>query len=375
MHESEAMAVLVAARGVGYARRAAALAGAGSALAVLADPAACRAQLGEGGVEAVRASLREAPRMLEALWREGVHLIVRGSEGYPALLERTARPPHLLYVLGEASLCDRFPLAIVGTRAASGYGLRHTRAIAGELAEQGMCVVSGLALGVDAAAHEGALSAGGRTVAVLGSALNRMYPRENAGLMERIIACGGSVATEYAPGTEPTRYSFLQRNRIIAGLALGVLVTEGAHRSGALSTAHHALDEGREVFALPGDVDRVTAQLPNRLIADGAHPVTCAADILNTLVIEPGCAESADARRGSAHPQRREEQRMQPAAPPPEEGTPERAVYDALVTEELDFDALCARTGLSGEALGTALAMMELDGAVVSLPGLRYRLT
>ena len=393
MNESEAMAVLVAAKGVGYGRREAALALAGSARAVLEEPAAYGAQLGQAGVTALRRSLETAEAMLEKLWADGVHLIVRGSEGYPNLLSQTAKPPHLLYVLGGANLCDRFPLAVVGTRRASGYGLRHARTIAREMAEQGVCVVSGLALGIDGAAHEGALDAGGRTIAVLGSALDKMYPPENKDLMARILDAGGSVVSEYPPGTAPTRYSFLERNRIIAGLSLGVLVAEAPARSGALSTAQRALDEGREVFAIPGDIDRATAQLPNRLIAEGAHVVTCAGDVLRQIVIEPGVepkrgkkekTEAAEAAREekAARPKRKkaprgepaEQRKEAPAQPARELDLQEQAVYAALQRGETDFDSLCEQTGMDATELGSLLLMMELDGLIEALPGCMYRL-
>lgn len=395
MNESEAMAVLVAAKGVGYGRREAALTLAGSARAVLEDPAAYSAQLGPAGVTALRRSMENADATLERLWEDGVHLIVLGSEGYPRLLAQTAKPPHLLYVMGSANLCDRFPLAVVGTRRASGYGLRHTRAIARELAAQGICVVSGLALGIDGAAHEGALDAQGRTIAVLGSALDKMYPPENRNLMARILDMGGSVASEYPPGTAPTRYSFLERNRIIAGLSLGVLVAEAPARSGALSTAQRALDEGREVFAIPGDIDRATAQLPNRLIGEGAHVVTCAGDILRQIVIEPDSAEKRETlqetqkekparqkttkkKRTSSRTGTEQSENMRqetpPAAPVRELDAQEQAVYDALVEGEKDFDTLCERTGMDATELGSLLLMMELDGLIEALPGCMYRL-
>ncbi len=392
MNESEAMAVLVAAKGISYGRREAALTLAGSARAVLEDPAAYSAQLGQAGVTALRRSMENADAMLERLWEAGVHLIVRGGEGYPALLAQTAKPPHLLYVLGSANLCDRFPMAVVGTRRASGYGLRHTRAIARELAAQGICVVSGLALGIDGAAHEGALDAQGRTIAVLGSALDKMYPPENRNLMARILDMGGSVASEYPPGTAPTRYSFLERNRIIAGLSLGVLVAEAPARSGALSTAQRALDEGREVFAIPGDIDRATAQLPNRLIGEGAHVVTCAGDILRQIVIEPDSAPKRDKKDAdqtkraekAERPKKAKARREENARPLPQQAAPhtparemdaqEQAVYGVLKAGETDFDTLSERTGVDAAELGSLLLMMELDGLIEALPGCMYRL-
>lgn len=383
MREAEAMALLVSAKGVSYGRREMALRAAGSALAVVQNPGAYAAQLSDEGAAAVRRNARDAERYLERLRRDGVHLIVRGGEGYPERLMQAARPPQLLFCWGKADLCDPFPLAIVGTRGASSYGLRHTRAIARELAGAGMCVISGLAVGIDAAGHMGALDAGGRTVAVLGGALDRFYPAENRALMRQILDMGGSVVTEYPMGVPPSRYSFLERNRIVAGLALGVLVTEGPRRSGALRTAQDALDEGREVFALPGNVDSEGSQLPNRLIAEGAHLVTCAQDILDMLVIEPqvgmtnaaGIPGSREAPGRSGEKASGDARRKSAPRLPPDLGEQERAVLQALACGDQDFDAICAATAISSGELGTLLMMMELDGYIEALAGCRYALS
>ena len=399
MTHEEAMALLVMTRALTYARREAALCVAGSPLSLVSEPQAYAAQLGVQGVSALRETVRRAPRLLESLAQDGVHLIARGGAGYPACLAQTHRPPHLLFAKGRPDVADRFPIAIVGTRRASEYGMRHTRAIAAELARVGVCVVSGLALGIDAQAHRGALSVGGRTVAVLGGALDRFYPEENRPLMEQILEGGGTVVTEYAPGTPPGRYSFLERNRIIAGLSLGVVVTEGGKRSGAQRTVREALEEGREVFALPGSVDSENAALPNSLIAEGARLITCGADVLRTLVIEPaagGAAEPVPAEEmAGGHPvitktPAREEngKHEQPTAfgsvrgaaqdaprtPPEGLAEPERAVFAALCGGEMDFDALCEHTGIPSQELGALLTMMELDGLVVCRAGLNYAL-
>lgn len=228
----------------------------------------------------------------------------------------------------------------------------------------------------------------GRTIAVLGGALDRFYPEENRGLMHRILAAGGSVISEYPPGTRPTRYSFLRRNRIIAGLSLAVLVTEGPRRSGALRTAQDALEEGREVFALPGSVESEGSQLPHMLLAEGAHMATCARDILNALVIEPadeagrprapvpekdpapwgrGCGALCKERtrpQGGARPA---------AGPCPANlGKREEAVCRALLAGESDFDALCEATGIDSGEMGALLSDMELDGLVTAVSGLVY---
>lgn len=367
MLESEAMAILVGA-GVSYGRREAALRAAGSALAILAEPGLYAAQLQEKGLALLRHALADEARLLGGLAKKKMALVLREDAQYPPLLRQIAHPPHLLYVYGETDLTDRFPVAVVGTRRASAYGLTHTREIAAELAQTGVCVVSGLALGIDAAAHTGALDGGGRTVAVLGSALDKPYPQENEPLMRRILESGGSVVSEYAPGTPPSRYSFLQRNRIIAGMCLGTLVTEGPRRSGALNTATRTLENGREVFALPGNVDSPGAQLPNMLISEGARLVTGAADILSTLVIEPKGAPKA--AQAAVAPMEAPAEKK-PHIPGGLDET-QRAICAALLAGEADFDALCAVSGLESDELGALLIEMEMDGLVTPLAGTRY---
>lgn len=367
MLESEAMAILVGA-GVSYGRREAALRAAGSALAILAEPGLYAAQLQEKGLALLRHTLADEARLLGGLAKKKMALVLREDAQYPPLLRQIAHPPHLLYVYGETDLTDRFPVAVVGTRRASAYGLTHTREIAAELAQTGVCVVSGLALGIDAAAHTGALDGGGRTVAVLGSALDKPYPQENEPLMRRILESGGSVVSEYAPGTPPSRYSFLQRNRIIAGMCLGTLVTEGPRRSGALNTATRTLENGREVFALPGNVDSPGAQLPNMLISEGARLVTGAADILSALVIEP--KDAPKAAQAAVAPMEAPAEKK-PHIPGGLDET-QRAICAALLAGEADFDALCAVSGLESDELGALLIEMEMDGLVMPLAGTRY---
>ena len=367
MLESEAMAILVG-TGVSYGRREAALRAAGSALAILAEPGLYAAQLQEKGLALLRHALADEARLLGGLAKKKMALVLREDAQYPPLLRQIAHPPHLLYVYGETDLTDRFPVAVVGTRRASAYGLTHTREIAAELAQTGVCVVSGLALGIDAAAHTGALDGGGRTVAVLGSALDKPYPQENKPLMRRILESGGSVVSEYAPGTPPSRYSFLQRNRIIAGMCLGTLVTEGPRRSGALNTATRTLENGREVFALPGNVDSPGAQLPNMLISEGARLVTGAADILSALVIEP--KDAPKAAQAAVAPMEAPAEKK-PHIPGGLDET-QRAICAALLAGEADFDALCAVSGLESDELGALLIEMEMDGLVTPLAGTRY---
>ena len=393
MVEREAMAVLVSAMGISYGRREMALRAAGSAEAVLADPMAFARALGEEGALALCCLIRSGgiEKTLDDLTEKQVKLVLRGDEGYPARLMQIPNPPHLLFVWGRGDLDDACPIAVVGTRRATEYGLSNTRAMACELAQAGACIVSGLATGIDAAAHRGALDGIGRTVAVLGGALDKFYPAQNRSLMHAILGSGGSVITEYPLGMAPTKYSFLHRNRIIAGMALGVLVTEGARRSGALRTAENALDYGREVFALPGDVRSEGSQLPHMLIRDGAQLVTCAGDILDTLNIAavPRAAKTATqgqiAQESAASPAgKKREAAVRAAAaekPAPARrampdglGEQEKAVWRILSEGECDFDALSERSGVASEELGALLTMMELDGYVEAQAGLMYRL-
>ena len=367
MNESEAMAVLVSAQSIGYAQREHALEMAGSAMNLLADPHAAGLEAPE--IAAIRTALHQADDMIKKVRADGISLITQESEAYPALLRHTIRPPHLLFCMGRSELSDALPVAIVGTRRADSYGLRHTRRIAGELAEKGACIVSGLALGVDAMAHWGALDAKGRTVAVLGGALDQLYPKGNRALMDKILESGGSVVSEYPPGVGPTKYSFVQRNRIVAGMSLGVVVTQAPHKSGALSTVNYALEEGREVFALPGDIDRFGSQLPNKLIAEGAHPVSVGQDILSLLQ-----GSMPEGKREKHKEEKLQQIAMQSAAPVRQLDPMEQRIYDQLLAEDLSFDALSERTGIAGDELGSLLMMLELDGIVVPLPGPAYRL-
>lgn len=370
------MAILVSATADAYARRAAALLGAGSALGVVENPGDFRRELGESGVAALREAVARQDELLEALDRAGVHLLLRGEAGYPERLAQIPDAPHLLYVQGAADCNDELPIAIVGTRRANPYGLRHTHEIARELAQAGACIVSGLALGIDAQAHEGALDAGGRTIAVLGGGLDRFYPRENQLLYDRILEHGGSVMTEYPMGVAPEGKRFLLRNRIIAGISAGVVVTQGPHRSGAHRTASDAAEYGRDVFALPGSVEDPCSQLPHKLIGEGAQIATCAADVLSAIA--PGREiPRSEARKPQKRRENRREEKLehQPVAQTQtinlESLSPQgRAVMEALCAQEMAFDALCERTGVEADELGALLMELEMDGLIRALPGL-----
>lgn len=225
-----------------------------------------------------------------ALAREhGLRVLLPSSPDFPRLLREIPDPPGVLFVRGEIEPADAMAVGIVGTRRASLYGKQTAEKLAAALARAGVTVVSGLALGIDAAAHKGALAAGGRTIAVLASGVLNVFPPEHAKLADE-IAAHGAVISEAAPTMPPLSGMFPQRNRIISGLSLGVVIVEAADRSGALITARHAMEQGREVFAVPGQIDRHGSAGPHRLLRDGAKLVTCVDDILEELGHLPAAA-------------------------------------------------------------------------------------
>lgn len=207
------------------------------------------------------------------------------DKNYPPLLKEIHDPPQELYVWGNLKPKEKYPLAVVGTRNVSQYGKQVTTELVTELAKQGLTIISGLALGIDGLAHQSALDTNARTIAVLGSGFYHLYPREHKKLAENIVKSGGAVITEYPPDAKPTQKTFPARNRIIAGLALGVLVIEAPMRSGALITARHALEQNREVFAVPGSIYNKNSDGTNNLIKMGAKPVTNPEDILESFNI------------------------------------------------------------------------------------------
>ncbi len=275
-------------------------------------------------------------------------MIARGALHYPAALAELADPPAELYLrppAGPATLAAllRPPVvAIVGGRRASEIGMAFTRRLARELAAAGVGIVSGLARGIDGAAHLGALDAGGRTVAVLGCGIDRDYPRSNAGLAARIAALG-AIISEYPPGTEPAPWRFPARNRLVAALGQAVVVVEASRRSGALITAACALDLGREVLAVPASPWVDAAAGGNGLLRDGATPVTGAGDVLVALGLDPALAGAAD------DPDLRQDARR---------------LLDAIRRCPAGPDALAARLGLTAATLAGLVSELELAGVV-----------
>ncbi len=250
-----------------------------------ATPAAWSAQAklsASGCARLVEAANRNVADELARLQRLGIRVIDLYHADYPARLRTISDAPAVLFVKGTLLPADQQAMAIVGSRRASPYGRHVAAELAAGLAGRGFTVVSGMALGADAAAHEGCLRAGGRTIAVLGSGLDIVYPPEHVALYER-IAAAGAVISEYPPGTPPARTNFPVRNRLISGLALGVVVVEAPEKSGALITATHALEQGREVFAVPGSVNSSQNRGAHQLLRDGARLVESVEDILEEL--------------------------------------------------------------------------------------------
>jgi len=287
---------------------------------------------------------------------------------YPELLRASPHAPSGLFVAGDPELLTLPQLAIVGSRNATAGGLQTARDFAAHLTRSGLAITSGLALGVDAAAHSGALDATGTTIAVLGTGIDTIYPAGNAALAERISGAG-AVVSEFAPGTPPRRHQFPQRNRIIAALSVGTLVVEAGISSGSLITARYAGECGREVLAIPGSIHNPMSKGCHRLIKQGAKLVESAADILIEIggQAELQLAAHADAPAAAASP-----------ATAPNGGGDDAdyvMLLDHLGFDPVSVDTLATRSGLTAEELSSMLLILELQGKVLSLPGGRFQQT
>ncbi len=316
----------------------------------------------------------------------GSHVLTLADEAYPRTLLDIADPPVLLYVKGDPALLQRPAIALVGARSATAQGEANAAAFAQSLAEAGLTIVSGLALGVDAAAHRGALAAGsvgspgGGTVAVIGTGIDRIYPARNAALA-REIAVSGAIVSEFPLGTPPLQHNFPRRNRIIAGLSQGVLVVEAALNSGSLITARLATESGREVFAIPGSIHNPLARGCHRLIRDGAKLVETAEDVIEELRGRLGWAAPAPAPKGrrrqggkaAASHADTPAQPLQQTVP----GLDDEAarVLQIIGHDPVDIDTLAGRCGLTVDALYAILLPLELDGHLARLPGGRLQRT
>ncbi|MEW9625192.1 DNA-processing protein DprA [Rhodanobacter geophilus] len=296
------------------------------------------------------------------------HRLLRCTEAdFPPLLETIPQPPAALFVAGDAGLLLHPQVAIVGARSASPAGLEHARRFARTLALAGFTVTSGMADGIDGAAHEAALEAGAATIAVVGTGPDRVYPRKHHALAQR-IAAHGALVSEFPPGTAARADHFPRRNRLISGLALGTVVVEAGLQSGSLITARLAGEQGREVFALPGSIANPLARGCHRLIRDGARLVEEPAEVIEALA-PAARALGAELAERLARPD---------APAPPRDGgwcddADYRRLLDALGHDPATLDELAQRSGLAAAALSSMLLMLELEGRVAGLPGNRYQ--
>jgi DNA processing protein len=330
----------------------------GSAESVLAaSPVALRAAgVDDPTIAGLAQATERAERERKALDEAGATVLSWASEAYPASLRTIADPPLALFVRGTLDQADGVAVSIVGARRAGEYGRRVAEDLARGLAQVGITVVSGLAAGIDSAAHRGALAAGGRTVAVMATGIDRVYPAWNRGLAHEIVA-HGAVVTEFPCGTPPLHFHFPRRNRIISGLTVGTVVVEAAERSGSLITAEFAVEQGREVFAVPGPIGTPHHRGSHRLLQNGAKLVTSVEDVLDEIA--PALAGRLAAVRAQA-----EAAALAPA---------ERTLMDALAGQIMHIDDLVRRTNLdAANALETLLAL-ELRGLVEQSPGMRFQ--
>ena len=291
-------------------------------------------------------------REVERVQGAGYSVLTWLDAEYPERLRETAQPPPVLYVWGSLGERDRWAVAVVGTRRPSAYGVSVARDLGRTLAGHGIVVVSGLARGIDGVAHQSALEAGGRSIAVLGSGVDQVYPPEHRALAAR-IASSGAVVSDYPLGTRPDAANFPPRNRIISGLAAVIVIVEAGEGSGALITADFGAEQGREVFAVPGSIYSRSSRGCLKLIEDGARPLIAVEDVLEALNLEAVV------------------QAEQPPLPLPADAT-ERSVLGYLSADPLHVDDLYARSGLPMARLTAALAMLELKGLARQVGGMNY---
>jgi DNA processing protein len=291
---------------------------------------------------------------LERIRDFGADVITAQSPTYPRQLREIHAPPIVLYVWGELAARDQHAIGVIGSRRTSHYGAECAKKLSYQLAYAGLTIISGLARGIDTAAHQGALAAKGRTVAVIGSGLTKLYPPENAALAAKIRSGNGAVVSEFSMAVEPDRQTFPMRNRIISGWSHGILVVEAGLNSGALITASQALEQGRFVYAVPGHINAPTAHGSNHLIQQGAKLVMDASDILDDLqILLP------------------EKQKLPEAAarPLPELSEDERRVYDAINPTETPIDQIATVCELPSATVSSVLLRLELKRLVKQLPG------
>ena len=333
------------------------IAAAGSARGVWDDPRVGKDILDEKAYAALVAARNERVffRVFALLDKSDIRAVTRLSDMYPTRLTTIVDAPPTLFIKGDPNLDVPKPFAIVGTRNASYEGRKITSEFTQALVREGVCVVSGLARGIDTCAHLSCLAAGGRTIAVLGGGVNYVTPIENEKLARDIVESGGSVVSEMRPEDAPQKWSFPARNRIISGLSAGVLVVEGRRTSGALITADYAIDQSRDVFAVPGSIYAPMSEGTNFLIQCGAYPALSPWDILEGE--RWGCRPNSAAKE----------------KPLPEMSAEETKIYEKIALEPSTFDEIANSTGYSAQALNSHLTMMILRGIIVKTPGNVYR--
>ncbi|HEY8899455.1 MAG TPA: DNA-processing protein DprA [Chthoniobacterales bacterium] len=297
----------------------------------------------------------DLPAELQRIADFGAHVLIPTDAAYPELLREIHDPPIALYVWGQITERDRHGIGVVGPRKPSHYATECAKKLSYQLAYAGLTVYSGLARGIDTAAHQGALAAKGRTIAVLGSGLNQLYPPQNQELAEKIAAGNGAVLSEFPMDTKPDRQTFPMRNRIVAGCSFGLLVVEAGLTSGALITAGQAADQGRTLYAVPGRIDNPAALGSNRLIQQGAKLVQSAQDILDDLGLL--FAEQPD---------------LAPPPPPADLTDTEKLVFSSLTDDENPIDAIITRSGLPSAKVSSTLLALEMKRLVKQLPGTRF---
>ena len=284
----------------------------------------------------------------------GATVITQGSPSYPRPLREIHAPPIVLYVWGELQERDHHAIGVIGARRTTHYGMESAKKLSYQLAYAGLTVISGLARGIDTAAHQGALAAKGRTVAVIGAGLAKLYPPDNAVLAEKIRSGNGAIVSEFSMAVEPDRQTFPIRNRIISGWSHGILVVEAGLNSGALITSAQALEQGRSVYAVPGHINAPSAMGSNRLIQQGAKLVMDASDILEDLqILLPETKPSPEAA----------------ARPLPPLSEEERRVYDAIEQTETPIDDIATKSELPTSMVSSILLQLELKRLVKQLPG------
>ena len=359
------------------------------------------------GIAAARADTSPDAE-LERLAQYGVTALTWQDDAYPARLKETPDPPPVLYLMGTLLPADETSIAVVGTRRPTDYGRRVTDGLCAALAQRGITVVSGLALGIDTGAHAAALRGGGRTVAVLGNGLDTIYPAENGRLAQNIIAAGGAIVSEFPLGARPEPANFPRRNRIISGMTLGTLVTEAGETSGTRWTVYHALEQNREIFCVPGSIYSPASKLTNRLIREGAKLVSDVGDILSELGLDDATRQipldladnapqnaapvtsdhaangyrvndgvdrtASDLLNGAAAPGIPVGMPAPTPAAPPEPLDPdEAAVLRQVTAEPIHIDDIVRAVGRPVSEVSGLLTMLELQGLIIAAGTMHYQ--